>query len=97
MLNSALKRVIRNPIIKLKEIEDGMKKEGMKTRLHKLSKVTNMPLSSKDLVRSGVMHKMNKIKKKGWTVVEIKEFLNQNNFKMQPFALQKLYNLKYGN
>ncbi|HSQ90230.1 MAG TPA: hypothetical protein VLM92_15665, partial [Romboutsia sp.] len=74
-----------------------MKKEGIKTRLHKLSKVTGMSLSSKDLVRSGVMHKMNKIKKTGWTVVEIKEFLNQNNFKMQPFALQKLYDLKYGN
>lgn len=74
---------------------DPMKLPGLNRRIYMLSDVIGCNLSPKNLGRSGVMDKMYRIKKSGWTQGEIEEFLKQNNYKMQAYELKRIFESKY--
>lgn len=72
-----------------------MKLSGINRRIQALAEVVNCNLSPKNLTRSGIMDKMYRIKKSGWTQGEIEEFLKQNNYKMQAYELKRIFESKY--
>lgn len=74
---------------------DPMKLPGLNRRVKALGEVVECNLSPKNLVRSGIMDKMYRIKKSGWTQGEIEEFLKQNNYKIQAYELKRIFESKY--
>lgn len=72
-----------------------MKVAGLTKRLHKLTEITGIPVSPIDVYRSGIMNKMYKIKKEGWTQGQIEEFLKMNNIKMRSYELKRIFEMKY--
>lgn len=74
---------------------DPMKLPGLNRRVKALGEVVGCNLSPKNLVRSGIMDKMYRIKKSGWTQGEIEEFLKQNNYKIQAYELKRIFESKY--
>lgn len=95
-LNFASEYVIKTkPYSKNNNGKNPMKLAGFNQRIKKLKEATGFNLVPRDLVRSGVMDKMHRIKKTYWTQGEIQEFLKQNNIKLQPFELKRIYEMKY--
>lgn len=95
-LNMSSEYAIKSrPYAKNNEGTNAMSLEGFNTRIKNLADVTECKLSPVDLVRSGIMYKMNEIKKEGWTQGDIERFLKQNNIKMRAYELKRLYELKY--
>lgn len=74
---------------------DPMKLAGVNRRIKALGEFVDCNLSPKNLTRSGIMDKMYRIKKSGWTQGEIEEFLKQNNYKMQAYELKRIFESKY--
>ncbi|WP_270504371.1 hypothetical protein [Paraclostridium sordellii] len=73
-----------------------MKISGFNQRMKTLNDyLEDFKLVPRDIVRSGVIDKMYKIKKSGWTQGQVQEFLKQNNIKMQSFELKRIFELKY--
>lgn len=75
-----------------------MKLNGIQRRLKKLSEVTGYPLSGTDLIRSGIMDKMNEREEEtgeSWTCVSLENYLKQNNLKGQVYEIYRTYNNKY--
>lgn len=94
-LNFDSEYVIKSkPYIKNNNGLEPMKLAGINQRFHKLKEITGIDLSAKDLYRSGVIYNMSKIKT-DWKVLEVEEFLKQNNIKMQPYELLRIFKLKY--
>ena len=73
-----------------------MKISGFNQRMKTLNDyLEDFKLVPRDIVRSGVIDKMYKIKKSGWTQGQVQEILKQNNIKMQSFELKRIFELKY--
>lgn len=73
-----------------------MKLAGFNQRIKALNEyIQDFKLVPRDIVRSGIIDKMYRIKKSGWTQGQIVEFLKQNNLKAQPFELKRIFELKY--
>lgn len=77
---------------------DPMKLNGIQRRLLKLSEYTETNLSGIDLLRSGIMYKMNLIEQetgKEWTCASLKEWFKENEIKGQVFEIYRTYKIKY--
>lgn len=73
-----------------------MKLAGFNQRIKALNEfLEGFKLVPRDIVRSGIIDRMYRIKKSGWTQGQIVEFLKQNNLKAQPFELKRIFELKY--
>lgn len=94
-LNFESEYVIKSkPYIKNNNGLEPMKVAGINQRFHKLKEITEIDLSAKDIYRSGVIYKMSKLKN-DWKVLEVEEFLKQNNIKLQAYELLRIFKLKY--
>ena len=104
-LNMDSKYVIKAiPSAKNNEGLNPMSKSGFQTRIEKLSNVLGRSLVPVDLVRSGIMSRMNDIEvnhnksnelDKFWGKDNIVKFLKDNKLKSEPFELLRIYNQKY--
>lgn len=81
-----------------------MTNSGFQTRIEKLSNVVNRSLVPIDLVRSGIMSKMNDVehywKTNGinnmfWGTETLISYLKDNKLKAEPFELLRIYKQKY--
>lgn len=104
-LNMDSKYVIKaKPYAKNNEGLNPMSNSGFQTRIEKLSNVLGRSLVPVDLVRSGIMSRMNDIEvnhnksnelDKFWGKDNIVKFLKDNKLKSEPFELLRIYNQKY--
>ena len=82
---------------------NAMTNSGLQTRVEKLSNVINRPLVPIDIVRSGIMSRMNKIEEQWnkdskddfWGTERLIPFLKENKLKAEPFELLRIYKQKY--
>lgn len=73
-----------------------MKLAGFNQRIKALNEfLEDFKLVPRDIVRSGIIDRMYRIRKSGWTQGQIVEFLKQHNLKAQPFELKRIFELKY--
>lgn len=81
-----------------------MTNSGFQTRIEKLSNVLNRSLVPIDLVRSGIMARMNEIENfweehnmvdKFWGTETLIPYLKDNKLKAEPFELLRIYKQKY--
>jgi len=104
-LNMNSEYVIKSkPYVKNNNGLNPMTNSGFQTRIEKLSNVLNRSLVPVDLVRSGIMAKMNEIEKfweehnmvdKFWGKDTLVPYLKDNKFKAEPFELLRIYKQKY--
>lgn len=96
-LNMKSKYVIKTkPYSKNNYGEMPMKLAGFNQRIKSLNEyIEDFKLVPRDIVRSGIIDKMYRIKKDGWTQGQVEEFLKQNNIKAQAFELKRIFELKY--
>lgn len=73
---------------------DAMKNAGIRRRLKRLSEIIGLELNPVKLVKSGIMSKMNDVKKE-WTLDEISIFLRKNKTKAQRQELKRVFDIKY--
>lgn len=77
---------------------DPMKINGIQRRLNKLGEISNTILSGKDLIKSGIMSKMNEEEKstgKEWTCINLKDWFIKNGINVHVYETYKAYNTKY--
>jgi len=77
---------------------DPMKINGIQRRLNKLGEISDTILSGTDLIRSGIMNKMNEEEKKTgieWTCINLKDWFIKNGFNVHVYETYKAYNTKY--
>lgn len=82
---------------------NAMTNSGFQTRVEKLSIITKRSLVPIDLVRSGIMSRMNNLEvqwkknklDKYWGKDTLVSYLKDNKLKAEPFELLRIYNQKY--
>ncbi|EQK40103.1 hypothetical protein C672_3470 [[Clostridium] bifermentans ATCC 638] len=73
-----------------------MKLAGFNQRIKTLNiYLQDFKLVPRDIVRSGIIDRMYRIKKEGWTQGQVEEFLKQNNIRSQAFELKRIFEMKY--
>ncbi len=104
-LNMDSEYVIKaKPYVKNNNGLNPMTNSGFQTRIEKLSNILNRSLVPIDLVRSGIMARMNDLEKywqendmldKFWGTEALIPYLKDNKLKAEPFELLRIYKQKY--